>query len=61
LTPFDPPDDLVEDWTNGEFSFTGRYAALKNPELYTEWQGSANYNTKFYIRARFALYPDREN
>jgi len=35
LKAFAPPPDLVADWTDAAFSFTGVYENLPNPSLYT--------------------------
>jgi hypothetical protein len=37
LRPFDPPPDLVAEWTDSSFSFTGDYADLPIPELYDDF------------------------
>ncbi|UCG53204.1 MAG: hypothetical protein JSW58_06520 [Candidatus Latescibacterota bacterium] len=52
LTPFDPDSALVEYWTDGEFAFTGQYADLKNPELYTDHPESQSVQSKFSIVIR---------
>lgn len=55
LTPFDPPADLVEEWTNGEFAFTGPYEDLLNPTMYTSPRGSQAYyeSSRFNIIFKF--------
>ncbi|UCG53134.1 MAG: cell surface protein SprA [Candidatus Latescibacterota bacterium] len=56
LTPFDPDSFLVDQWTNGQFSFTGRYAHLKNPFIYTKRPESQEFqsSSKFRILVRAA-------
>jgi hypothetical protein len=55
LTPFDPPADLVEAWTDGEFAFTGAYEELLNPVMYTAPPGTQEYleSSRFNIVFRF--------
>ena len=55
LTPFSPPADSVSAWTDGEFSFTGEYADLLNPGLYTKYPSSPEFLSKFEIRVRAAV------
>jgi hypothetical protein len=50
LTPFTPPPDLVTDWTDTTFSFTGAYENLPNPSLYTVSPNNiSDFQNKFDI------------
>lgn len=53
LRPFDPPPESVASWTDGNFSFTDKYADLLNPGLYDDyWTIPEEYNKfKIVIRA----------
>ena len=52
LTPFDPDPGDVEQWTNGEFAFTGRYEGLTNPGLYTRMPTNPEFQSKFVIHVK---------
>ncbi len=56
LTPFDPDPFLVNEWTDGEFAFTGRYANLVNPHIYTKRPESQEFqaSSRFRILVRAA-------
>jgi hypothetical protein len=55
LTPFDPPADLVDVWTDGQFSFTGSYEDLLNPVMYNTPPGTQEYleSSRFNIVFKF--------
>jgi len=53
LMPFDPPPASVSSWTAGEFAFTGDYANLTNPNLYSiSPSNTSQFQSKFDIRIR---------
>jgi hypothetical protein len=54
LTPFNPPDDSVAVWTNGEFAFTGQYADIRQPQIYTDFLTRPEDFQRFRIQVRAA-------
>lgn len=54
LMPFDPDPADVEEWTRGRFAFTGRYANLVNPALYTKLPSDVTYKEKFALVVKAA-------
>ncbi len=54
LTPFDPDPTSVQNWTEGEFAFTGRYEDLVNPALYTKLSTDPDVQSLFNIVVKAA-------
>jgi hypothetical protein len=54
LTPFNPSDEVVAEFTDSLFEFTGIYEGFRRPEIYTEFLNDILSAPKFQIVVRAA-------